>query len=404
MPNAGFETRRILQRELAPFHKQNPDIEVHLTIIPWFFAWDRLMAVAKKRETRDPPDVIQIGSTWNATLAALGALLDLTDLLGGVDRSDIVRPAWNYCYDPSRARVHSLPWFLDARVLYYRRDILEKLGIPPAELGTWKGFRQACERLRDHPRLGKRYFALVLAGQKEGILIHDLAPWVWGSGGNFLNVTRQFAQFHEGPALRGIDFYCQMMSDRLIPLAGRDRLSTGNFFSGQFAFQFSGAWPIRTLFNSRHPDYQPEVARNYGIAVCPAGPAGQVTYLGGSHLAIASLSPHPEAAWKLIRYLTDGPSQARHSRDIGMLPSLYSALEQFLAEAPSQVAEVFRHSLRIARTLPSVVTLGTVERILGRVSQRLMDAVRDNRYSSKLLAEEMSRSADEADYILSLYD
>ena len=49
------------------------------------------------------------------------------------------------------------------------------------------------------------------------------------------------------------------------------------------------------------------------------------------------------------------------------------------------IAEVFRHSLRVARTLPCAATLGTIERILGKVSQSLITAVCDNRYSEKLL-------------------
>ena len=87
-----------------------------------------------------------------------------------------------------------------------------------------------------------------------------------------------------------------------------------------------------------------------------------------------------------------------------MLPSRYSALEKLLSDAPEAVADVFRHSLRVARTLPCAATLGTIERILGKVSHQLLKAVVENRYSDKLLAEEMGGAAKEADYILSLYE
>ena len=43
MPNAGFDTQRVMQRELSQFKKENPEYEVRLTVIPWFFAWDRLI-------------------------------------------------------------------------------------------------------------------------------------------------------------------------------------------------------------------------------------------------------------------------------------------------------------------------------------------------------------------------
>jgi multiple sugar transport system substrate-binding protein len=394
MPNAGFDTQRIMQKELALFHKDNPGYEVKLTVHPWHFAWDRLIAVAKRKDYFEPPDVIQIGGTWNTTLAALGALADLSDYLDDIDRADIVRPVWNYCYEPTRTKAYSLPWFLDARVLYYRQDILSSLDLTPEDIGTWKGFREACERLQNS-KLGKKYFALPLAGQKEGILIHDLAPWIWGGGGNFLSSDRHTSQFHDPASLKGIDFYYRMMVDHMVPLLGRDRFSTGDFFSGQFAFQVSGVWPVSSFLNPRYPYYQPDVARHYGISVFPSGPAGQVTYLGGSNLGIASNSQHPHAAWKLIKFLTSSDSQVRHSRHIGMLPSRYTAMEELLASAPVRVAEVFRHSLRVARTLPCAATLGTIERIIGRVTQNLIAAVRENRYDQALLAQEMAAAAKE---------
>jgi multiple sugar transport system substrate-binding protein len=403
MPNAGFDTQRIMQKELALFRKDNPGYEVKLTVHPWHFAWDRLIAVAKHKDVGEMPDVVQIGGTWNTTLAALGALADITDNLDDIERTDVVRPVWNYCYEPTRTKAYSLPWFLDARVLYYRQDLLDGIGLTPEDLNSWKGFRDACERIHNS-ELAKHYFALPLPGQKEGILIHDLAPWIWGSGGNFLSSDRHFAQFQDPTSLKGMDFYFRMMVDHLIPLLGRDRLSTGDFFSGQFAFQVSGVWPVNSFLNPKYPYYQPDVARHYGISVFPSGPAGQVSYLGGSNLAIVANSQHPHAAWKLIKYLTGVESQVRHSRQIGMLPSRYTALEELLSSAPVRVAEVFRHTLRVARTLPCAATLGTIERIIGRTTQTLMSAVQANKYDEALLTHEMTAAAKEADYILSLYE
>jgi len=85
MPNAGFDTQRIMQKELAHFRRENPGYDVKLTVHPWHFAWDRLIAVAKHKDYFEPPDVVQIGGTWNTTLAALGALSDLTDYLDDIE-------------------------------------------------------------------------------------------------------------------------------------------------------------------------------------------------------------------------------------------------------------------------------------------------------------------------------
>lgn len=74
MPNAGFATRSILQPLIDEYERQHPNVQVRLTIHPWSLAWSLLMDVIKGRYMGPKPDVIQIGTTWAATLAYLGAL------------------------------------------------------------------------------------------------------------------------------------------------------------------------------------------------------------------------------------------------------------------------------------------------------------------------------------------
>src|SRR5688572_25687440 len=79
MPNAGFATRQLLQAATAEFERLHPDVQIHLTIHPWSLAWNRLIDVIKGRFFGPPPDVLQIGTTYVATLAYLGALDKIPD-------------------------------------------------------------------------------------------------------------------------------------------------------------------------------------------------------------------------------------------------------------------------------------------------------------------------------------
>ena len=65
----------------------------------------------------------------------------------------------------------------------------------------------------------------------------------------------------------GIDFYFRMMVDRLIPLSGRDRFSTGDFFSGQCAFQVSGVWPM-TAFTASGSNKTTSAGGSYVMHWC----------------------------------------------------------------------------------------------------------------------------------------
>jgi len=128
-----------------------------------------------------------------------------------------------------------------------------------------------------------------------------------------------------------------MMVDRLIPLLGRDRLVSGNFFSGQFAFQVSGAWPVNSSFN-RSIRIIRRTWRAITESQCSLGSGGPVTYLGGSNLAITSVSSTRNRL-EAGQIFNQHPSQVRHSRQIGMLPSRYSALEKLLSDAPEPVSD-----------------------------------------------------------------
>lgn len=403
MPNAGFSTRAILQREIQEFQKLHEHIEIALTIIPWAYAWDRLMAAVKQRQPEEAPDVIQIGSTWTRTLAYLGALQDLRQLVGLPPADDAIIQAWNHRLPDGQEPIYSVPWFMDVRVLYYRRDLLEAIGGTLEDLEQWEGLSHLCHWMTRHPIKGRQFYALGPSSRKEWILMHDLAPWVWGAGGEFVDATTSKAVFHQEPAVQGLRFYFNMIRSGMIPVIGREALVADHFFTGQFAFQISGMWPSETTFDPQHPEYCEEVARHYGVTLVPAGPSGRATFLGSSHLAMTSFSQHPEEAATWVRFLTDATPQLRHARAIGMLPPRYSAFDHLFRSADQAVGAVFRRSLDYARTFPPLLTLGTIERILCEHADFLIQEIVHRRYSDELLRQAMAKAADEANHVLALY-
>ncbi|HRY29923.1 MAG TPA: extracellular solute-binding protein [Elusimicrobiota bacterium] len=401
MPNAGFETRHILRHLLDRFHKTHPNIRVTPEVFPWSVAWDRLMNVIKDGRGPLCPDVFQIGSTWTCTLAFLGALRELTPRLGEIDRDNFIPTVFESCYLPHTRKLYALPWFIDLRVLYYRRDVLRAAGLGPEALETWDSFRRSCRLLSKKYRR-KNLYTLALSLQKGEVLIHDLAPWIWGAGGSFLTADEKHASFHREDSLEGLRCFFSLMEDGSIPLFGRDRFSSGNFFSGHAAFQFSGAWPLNSAFKKGHPLYQPEVAENFGAVPFPLGPAGRFTFLGGSHLAVSAMSRHPEESWSLVRFLSTPEAQLNHARAVGTLPCRASEIPELFGEYPD-IGRVFLESLTYARILPQIPTLGTVERVFSRCAMDVVKMIVDKGCTPAKLQNRMADAALETNYILSLY-
>jgi multiple sugar transport system substrate-binding protein len=76
------------------------------------------------------------------------------------------------------------------------------------------------------------------------------------------------------------------------------------FGRGNVAMAFEGGWLVPYL-----RDTFP--ALKYGVAELPKGPQGRSNFLFTVSYVIPQCSKHPEAAWKVIEYLTSEAAQAR---------------------------------------------------------------------------------------------
>lgn len=404
MPNAGFATRRILETEIMHFRKVHPEYRVNIVIHPWSKSWDALMGFVKRKQLSPAPDIIQIGSTWSGTLAYLGILRNITDSFTVHSQKMFIRHALESGYYPGTEQIYSIPWMVDVRVLYYRTDLLAKIKKEPSAFETWEGFLDVCRAFKRLFKDNRHLHPLRLSGQKAGVLMHDIAPWVWGAGGDFLSEDRAKTRFTDKDPLFGIKWYFDLISSGIIPVTSEEGIMPpGSFFSGEYGMQFTGIWPLPILTDPRNPDYRPEVANNYAVALMPKGRAGRWTFFGGSNLAVTSFSRYPAEAIELVHFLTSPASQERHSRAIGMFPGTKQAFDSMASLNPA-VGGIFRESLKCARLLPQVLTLGTIEQIWGDTTEQILKLIMLKKYSSSTIKTEIQRAAREADYILSLYE
>src|SRR5688500_3559899 len=117
------------------FRREHPDIEVEVQKLPWTAAHEKLLT-AYAGETL--PDLCQLGNTWVPEFAALDALEPLdsfTSSSGEVALADYFEGFLNA--NRIGDRLYGIPWYVDTRLLFYRRDLLQQAGFyaPPARWG-----------------------------------------------------------------------------------------------------------------------------------------------------------------------------------------------------------------------------------------------------------------------------
>src|SRR6185437_5979075 len=154
--------------------------------LPWTAAHEKLLTAFAGDAT---PDVAQLGNTWIPEFAALGALHPLDASIAGssVDPHDFFAGIWDT--NVVDTRVYGVPWYVDTRLLFYRRDLLEAAGIADAPR-SWREWTRALAAVKAH------------AAQQDDPLLRD-----GGRHGNF-----ESAGFR-----RAFGFYVDMFRDGYAP-------------------------------------------------------------------------------------------------------------------------------------------------------------------------------------------
>ena len=96
----------------------------------------------------DAVDLFQADTVWMGVLDK--HMLDLTDYVKDME-PDFFAPAWQN--DIVNGRVKGVPAFLDAGMLYYRKDLLEKYGEQPPQ--TWEELTRIATKIQkaEHDRI-----------------------------------------------------------------------------------------------------------------------------------------------------------------------------------------------------------------------------------------------------------
>lgn len=274
-------------------------------------------------------DVFQIDIAWSGILAR--HLFDLGPQAGERPKQHfpaMVRSA------TVGGRLVGMPWFGDAGVLYYRKDLLLKYGVAVPK--TWQALRQASELIQaaERKRGVDKFWGFVWQGRAYEGLTCNALEWVAShNGGTVVDDAGKVSINNPGAiaALREAAGWVGSITPKGV-LNYTEEEARGVFQSGNAAFMRN--WPYAwSLLN----DAGSPVRNAVGIAALPGGDGGQSAgTLAGSLLVVNNYSHQAQLAADLVLYLTSPAEQKRRAIQGSYnptLPSLYADPE-VLAVAP----------------------------------------------------------------------
>lgn len=345
---------------LDGFRAEHPEIELRIEQLPWTAAHEKLLTAFAGDAT---PDVAQLGNTWLPELVALNAIEPLDDRIA---TSTDIAPAdyFGGIWQTNRLgeRLYGVPWYVDTRLLFYRRDILARAGFnaPPASWAEWLRMQEAIKR-----EVGPRaYAALLPLNEYEPLLALALQQ-----GEPLLRDGGRYGNFRSEAFGRTWRFYLSMFERGLAPPASNNEIANvwNEFSRGYFSFYISGPWQIGE-FRRR---LAPELQQAWATAPLPGPDGPGASIAGGSSLALFRRSKNKEAAWALVRYLSRPAVQQRFYALTGNLPPRRASwAAEALAGDPK--VRAFAEQLERVRPAPQVPEWERIATELRLVTERVV--------------------------------
>lgn len=262
-------------------------------------------------------DVFQIDVIWPGILAS--HFIDLAEHI----TEDQVKQHFPAIIENNTVDGHlvAMPWFTDAGVLYYRKDLLEKYGRqPPA---TWQELTETAKEIQDGERAAgndKMQGFVFQAKAYEGLTC-DALEWIDSFGGGTIVAEDGSITINNEKAAAALDLAATWIGT-VAPegvLNYAEEEARGVFQSGNAVFMRN--WPYAwALGNADDSAVKGKIA----VSTLPKGGADgkHTATLGGWQLAVSRYSQNAEAAVDLVRYLTSAEEQKRRAVEGAYLPTV----------------------------------------------------------------------------------
>jgi trehalose/maltose transport system substrate-binding protein len=304
-------------------------------------------------------DVLQIDVIWPGILAA--HLLDLSEQLDESARAAQF-PA-NLANNTVEGRLVAMPWFTNAGVLYYRRDLLDRHGLPVPE--TWQDLAATARRVMEAERAAgqPRLWGFVFQGRAyEGLTVNAL-EWVNSHGGGTI-VAPDGRITIDNPAAaaalaRAAGWIGSIVPQGVLNYAEEEARAVFQSGNAVFMRNWPYAWPLLNAPDSAVRD-------RVGVAVLPrgAGEGGRHSgTLGGEQLAVSRYSRHPAEATALVMHLVSRAEQKRRAIVAALNPTIRDLYDDPEVLAANPFFATLRETFENAVARPSSVTAGRYNQV-----------------------------------------
>ena len=259
------------------------------------------------------PDLsLHLARTEPVNLGIRGALYDLTEFS---DCDEVLKRFQDTAAEPYMYgdELYALPDTQSFFLMYYRKDIMEKLGLGVPE--NWEEFKQAATVIqRNNMNVYVPYTQITTATTvNTGIGNLNLFPTLMAQSGlSLYNDKKNATALDSMEAIEVFDFWTDLYTE------------FGYLKEAEFYNRFRvgvvplGIAPLATYMNLYSA--APEIAGRWSVALVPASENGDRTIAGaGTGCGIIEKSENKAEAWEFLKWWTSAEIQTRYNNNVESL-------------------------------------------------------------------------------------
>lgn len=302
------------QAVVDAFNASQDEVEATLDVVSWGQGHELLVTQISGGQ---PPDLANVSAQWQGEWEGIDEVMPLDDYVSQEFLSNFV-PSMMAAFTNKEGQLMGLPYFLDPRIMYYRKDLFEAEGL--AAPTTWDEVIAAGQALHNPPDM-------IGYGQTYSMKSDGLDYWwyAWfgavGADGDLSVWTDDgHSRFNTPEAIQSTQYVVDLTQKYQITntdytTAGRDEELQPLFYAGRLAQLITGSW-FPTLIANNAPDMP------YDLGMPPVAEAGMTPATGvwPDSVIMFKQSKNPEAAGKLLEFMFNAENRMAFAKQRGVIP------------------------------------------------------------------------------------
>jgi multiple sugar transport system substrate-binding protein len=321
---------------VAQFNQEHPDITVTYRSIPWS-NWYQTFLTAIGSGTA--PD-LSTGAGYQAVqLYDQGAILPIDDVISDWKASGKLDDFLPKTVDTLKYDNHyvALPWGIDIRVWYYRKDLFDQAKLKPPT--TWQEFKTAAQALTN-PKADQ--YGLVTGGDTGGS--HLLLTLMFNNGGGLFTTDRKL-DLDSDRNMEALQFLADLVKNNDVYPA------SAGYSSEDALSAFSQGKGALILSNPGLSGRLPKIADKFGVVKPLSGPHGeQGTIFWVNNIMLYKQGKHPAETKLFLEWWSDHEKDLWTKGHVTQLPTRKSFAADPYFQENAETKYILENYIPIAKT------------------------------------------------------